>query len=71
MIGILVSTNDILMLISVYLEMDRLTYKTQYLIQDILVYRVLSDMKCFYSCILLVCCIFRLNILVTVDSQLT
>ena len=70
MVGILLSRNDILMLISVYLEMERLAYKTQYLIQDILVYRVLSDMKCFCSCILVVCHIFKLNILVTVTHNL-
>ena len=58
------------MLISMYLEMDRLSYKTQYLIQDILIYRILYEMKSFYSCILLVCHTFKPNILVTVTYKL-
>jgi len=69
-IEILVSINNILMLISMYLEMDRLAYNTQYLKQDILLYRVLSEMKCFSSCILLVCHIFKSDILVTVTHKL-
>ena len=69
-IEILLSINYILMRINIYVEMDRLSYKTQCLIQDILIYRVLSEMKCFYSCILLVCHIFKSNILVTVTHKL-
>jgi len=58
------------MLINMYLEMDRLSYKTQYLIQDILIYKVLSEMNFFLF--MYITCVSHIQVkyLIYCDSQI-